>query len=156
MSSVAPVTPQFSPDPLQAAIAAVTGSPDPASVASSPQPASVLAFNALMAVGSADSAANSKTVGILSDLFGSSAQYVHEAVENMAPLLRIPSDFNFSNGTFSALDKVFPSLPNAVPSPMELFAAQIQVSQIQLAWQLTGKMIGTSVQGVNTLVNSQV
>jgi hypothetical protein len=39
---------------------------------------------------------------------------------------------------------------------MELFSAQVQASQIQLAWQLTGKLIGTSVQGFNTLVNSQV
>lgn len=157
MASIAPVSAQISPDPLQtAALAAATASPDPANVASSPQPVSVAAFNALMAGGGADAASTSKSVGILSDIFGSSAEQVSELEQNMAPLLRIPSDYNFSSGTFSALDKIFPSLPNAVPSPMELFAAQIQVSQTQLAWQLTGKMIGTSVQGFNTLVNSQV
>lgn len=157
MASIAPVTPQISPDPLQAAaLAAATASPDPANVASSPQPASVAAFNALMAGGAADVVSTSKSPGILSELFGFSAQHVSAPDQNTAPLLRIPSDYNFSSGTFSALDKIFPSLPNAVPSPMELFAAQVQVSQIQLAWQLTGKMIGTSVQGFNTLVNSQV
>lgn len=156
MASVAPVAPQISPDPLQAAVAALS-SPDPANASANiPQPASVVAFNALMAGGSADATSPRRTAGVLGDIFGSSAQAAGELAEDMAPLLRIPGDFHYSKGTFNALDQLFPSLPNSVPSPMELFTAQVQVSQIQLAWQLTGKMIGTSVQGFNTLVNSQV
>jgi hypothetical protein len=157
MASVAPVTPQISPDPLQAAVAALAASPDPANAATNiPQPASVAAFNALMAGGNTDRTSPGRTVGSLGDIFGSSAHSTGEVAEDMAPLLRIPGDFHYSKGTFNALDQLFPSLPNSVPSPMELFTAQVRVSQIQLAWQLTGKMIGTSVQGFNTLVNSQV
>lgn len=156
MVSIAPVAPQISPDPLQAAVAALASS-DPANVAANiPQPASVTAFNTLMAGGSADTASPGRTVGVLGDIFGSSAQANGEVPEDTAPLLRIPGEFHYSKGTFNALDQLFPSLPNSVPSPKELFTAQVQISQIQLAWQLTGKMIGTSVQGFNTLVNSQV
>jgi hypothetical protein len=157
MASVAPVAPQISPDPLQSAAAILASSPDPASAATNiPQPASVAAFNALISGGSTTPTSTSGTAGVLGDIFGSSANATGEVAEDMAPLLRIPGDFHYSKGTFNAIDQLFPSLPNSVPSPMELFTAQVQISQIQLAWQLTGKMIGTSVQGVNTLVNSQV
>ncbi|MFM8757936.1 MAG: hypothetical protein ACKODS_00090, partial [Methylophilaceae bacterium] len=139
-----------------AAVAALY-SPDPSyASANIPPPASVVDFNALIGSGSADANSPGRTVGVLGDIFGSSAQAAGEVPEDTAPLLRIPGEFHYSKGTFNALDQLFPSLPNSVPSPMELFTAQVQISQIQLAWQLTGKMIGTSVQGFNTLVNSQV
>lgn len=157
MASVAPVAPQVSPDPLQSAAAILASTPNPTNAATNiPQPASVAAFNALIAGGSADAASAERNIGVLGDIFGSSAQATGEVPEDTAPLLRIPGEFHYSKGTFNALDQLFPSLPNSVPSPMELFTAQVQISQIQLAWQLTGKMIGTSVQGFNTLVNSQV
>ena len=157
MAGIAPILSQPTPDPLQGALAAAATPNNPGvGSASNPPPASVAAFNALMGVDGADATHSAKPVGGLGSIFGSSAQPTGEVDEDMAPLLRIPGDFHYSRGTFSALDQLFPSLPNSVPSPMELFSAQVQASQIQLAWQLTGKLIGTSVQGFNTLVNSQV
>ena len=154
MATIASVVPQLPPDPLQGFLAASAN----AGVGSTTtaQPASVTAFNALMGIDGADATYSGIPVGGLGSIYGSSAQPTGALDEDMAPLLRIPGDFHYSRGTFNALDQLFPSLPNSVPSPMELFTAQVQASQIQLAWQLTGKLIGTSVQGFNTLVNSQV
>ena len=154
MAGVAPVLSQPTPDPLQSVLAASANT----GVGSTPNPppASVTAFNAMMGIDGADATHSGSPVGGLGSIFGSSAQPTGALDEDMAPLLRIPGDFHYSRGTFSALDQLFPSLPNSVPSPMELFTAQVQASQIQLGWQLTGKLIGTSVQGFNTLLNSQV
>jgi hypothetical protein len=154
MATIASVVPQLPPDPLQGFLAASANAG--VGSATNPPPASVVAFNALMGIDGADATYSGIPVGGLGSIFGSSAQPTGALDEDMAPLLRIPGDFHYSRGTFNALDQLFPSLPNSVPSPMELFTAQVQASQIQLAWQLTGKLIGTSVQGFNTLVNSQV
>ena len=154
MATIASVVPQLPPDPLQGFLAASANAG--VSSTTTAQPASVVAFNALMGIDGADATFSGSPVGGLGSIFGSSAQPTGALDEHMAPLLRIPGDFHYSRGTFNALDQLFPSLPNSVPSPMELFTAQVQASQIQLAWQLTGKLIGTSVQGFNTLVNSQV
>jgi hypothetical protein len=157
MATIASVVPQLPPDPLQGFFAAAATSANTGvGSATNPPPASVVAFNALMGIDGADGTYSGSPVGGLGSIFGSSAQPTGALDEDMAPLLRIPGDFHYSRGTFNALDQLFPSLPNSVPSPMELFTAQVQASQIQLAWQLTGKLIGTSVQGFNTLVNSQV
>jgi len=154
MATIASVVPQLPPDPLQSALAAAANTA--VDSATNPPPASVVAFNALMGIDGADGTYSGSPVGGLGSIFGSSAQPAGALDEDMAPLLRIPGDFHYSRGTFSALDQLFPSLPNSVPSPMELFTVQMMDSQIQLGWQLTGKLIGTSVQGFNTLVNSQV
>jgi hypothetical protein len=157
MATIASVVPQLPPDPLQGFFAAAATSANTGvGSTTTPPPASVTAFNSMMGIDAADATHSGSPVGGLGSIFGSSAQPAGALDEDMAPLLRIPGDFHYSRSTFNALDQLFPSLPNSVPSPMELFTAQVQASQIQLAWQLTGKLIGTSVQGFNTLVNSQV
>jgi len=157
MAGVAPVFSQPTPDPLQGAFAAAaTSSYSGVGSATNPPPASVAAFNSLLGIDSVDQAHASPPVGGLGSIFGTSAQPTGDVDEEMSPLLRIPGGFEYSRGTFRAIDQLFPSLPNSLPSPMELITAQAHASQIQLAWQFTGKLIGTSVQGFNTLVNSQV
>lgn len=88
--------------------------------------------------------------------FGNSAVESYPALANGTPLLEIPGNISYLPGTTAVLEKVFPSLPNQLPSPMEFLAAQLQLSQLQLSWQFTAKATGTVVQGVQSLVNSQV
>jgi type III secretion system YscI/HrpB-like protein len=144
---VTPITSPFSAASLAGVASAVA--PQPAA----PPPASVAAFNALMGT---DQSSHVQHAGLPGELFGTSATPDAEVVFDFAPALRIPKGFNYSTGALNTLDRIFPSLPGAVPSPTEMLSAQMRVSSIQLAWQLTGKLVGTSVQGFNSLVNSQV
>ena len=146
-SPVTPISSPFSAASL-AGVAASAATPPAA-----PPPASVAAFNALMGT---DQTSQVQHAGLPGELFGTSATPDAEVVFDFAPALRIPKGFNYSTGALNTLDRIFPSLPGAVPSPHEMLAAQMRVSSIQLAWQLTGKLVGTSVQGFNSLVNSQV
>ena len=144
---VTPITSPFSAASLAGVASAVA--PQPAA----PPPASVAAFNALMGT---DQSSHVQHAGLTGELFGTSATPDAEVVFDFAPALRIPKGFNYSTGALNTLDRIFPSLPGAVPSPTEMLSAQMRVSSIQLAWQLAGKLVGTSVQGFNSLVNSQV
>jgi type III secretion system YscI/HrpB-like protein len=146
-SPVSPITSPFSATSLAGVVATVSTPQAP------PPPASVAAFNALMGT---DQTSQVPHAGLPGELFGTSATPDAEVVFDFAPALRIPKGFNYSTGALNTLDRIFPSLPGAVPSPTEMLSAQMRVSSIQLAWQLTGKLVGTSVQGFNSLVNSQV
>jgi type III secretion system YscI/HrpB-like protein len=139
-----------------AAAASIAAQPDPSQATGSVPPASVAAFNALMAASGTPQAPVPVGGGLLGELFGTSATPHPSVAWDAAPILRIPDNFSYASGAARALDRIFPALPGALPSPHEMFAAQMQVSSIQLGWQLTGKLVGTSVQGFNTLVNSQV
>jgi type III secretion system YscI/HrpB-like protein len=144
---VTPISSPFSSASLAGVAAAAATQP------ASPPPASVTAFNALMGT---DQSSQVQHAGLKGELFGTSATPDAEVALDSAPALRIPNGFNYSTGALNTLDQIFPSLPGAVPSPHEMLAAQMRISFIQLAWQFTGKLVGTSVQGFNTLVNSQV
>jgi len=151
MASI-PAVPAVAPGAAAAVAAAAAVDPSQASA----PPASVAAFNALMAATGAPQDPAPAGAGLIGQLFGTSATPNADIAWDAAPVLRTPDIFNYTSGTANALDRIFPSLPGTLPSPHELFAAQIQISSIQLGWQLTGKLVGTSVQGFNTLVNSQV
>lgn len=88
--------------------------------------------------------------------FGNSALESYPALAEGTPLLEIPGNISYLPGTTAVLEKVFPSLANQIPTPMDFLAAQLQLSSIQLSWQFTAKATGTMVQGVQSLVNSQV
>jgi hypothetical protein len=90
------------------------------------------------------------------DLFGSSAVENRQPAKVNAPLLELPHQIDYLSGTTKALETILPTLPNHLPSPMDLLAAQLRISSIQLGWQFISKATGTAVQGVQTLVNSQV
>lgn len=115
------------------------------SVFSPPSSARVTAFESLI-----------NSDAIEGQIFGNSAIKASSDPSNVAPVFATPPLFDYLGGAMNSLDRMFPSLPSHIPSPSEMFSAQLQASATQLSWQLTGKLVGTSVQGLNTLVNSQV
>jgi len=117
------------------------------SIFTPPPAASVAAFEALM---------GTEASSLEGQIFGHSAMPGGAGTPDSAPIFKTPPLFDYLNGALSTLDRLHPSLPNRIPSATELTFAQLQASALQLSWQLTGKLVGTSVQGLNTLVNSQV
>lgn len=93
---------------------------------------------------------------MVEDLFGTSAVENREVAKVHAPLLDLPDNIDYLTGTTKVLETILPKLPNQLPSPMDLLAAQLRISSVQLGWQFISKATGTAVQGVQTLVNSQV
>lgn len=144
MATIDPISALFA-QATPATQASGTGAP-----ASSPSPSAVAAFQSVMDAPGGDS------IGLDKSLFGTSARGVDSPEVVATPLLKIPENIDYLSGTTRVLDKILPSLPNQVPSPMELLGAQLQISAIQLEWQFIAKATGTAVQGVQSLVNSQV
>jgi len=142
MASVSPISPQASPSH-------VAGS---SLVPPDPSVASVNAFQTAM-----DSPARAHGASLADNLFGNSSIPAESiAPTTAAPLLDIPNNMEYLPGTLHVLKSVLPSLPNGLPSPMDLLNAQLKVSSLQLEWQFIAKATGTAVQGVQSLVNSQV
>lgn len=119
--------------------------------ASPPQtasPAAVQAFQAAMAT-PADPA---NAV----ELFGNSAVDRISPAIVADPLLQLPENLDYLTGTVKTLETIFPTVPGQLPSPADLLGAQMRISAAQLEWQFIAKATGTAVQGVQSLVNSQV
>jgi hypothetical protein len=136
-------------DPISALLAQAAPAPMPVG-APDPSAAAVSAFQSAMDAPSADSLGLSKT------MFGTSAQAAESVDTVAAPMLHIPGNFEYLAGTVRTLESVLPTLPNSLPSPVELLSAQMKISAIQLEWQFIAKATGTAVQGIQSLVNSQV
>lgn len=136
-------------DPISSLLAQAAPSAAPVAT-STPSPAAVGAFQAAMDAPAGDS------FGLAQNLFGNSSRGVEAPGMVGAPILEIPENFEYLPGTVRTLEKILPDLPNALPSPVDLLAAQMKISAIQLEWQFIAKATGTAVQGVQTLVNSQV
>lgn len=144
MASVAPVAPQVAPSHVAA----------PSLLPPDPSTAAVNAFQTAM-----DTPATTHRpygASLADNLFGNSSIPVESINATDAPLLDIPDNMEYLSGTINVLKSVFPSLPNSLPSPMDLLSAQLQVSALQLQWQFIAKATGTAVQGITSLVNSQV
>ena len=120
--------------------------PDPATA--SPPSAAVSAFQSAMNAPHAP--------GMAEELFGTSATQNRPASRVDAPLLELPQHLEYLKGTTRVLETILPTLPNQLPSPMALLSAQLTISAAQLEWQFIAKATGTAVQGVQSLVNSQV
>jgi hypothetical protein len=135
-------------DPISALLAQAAPS-SPAVGFPSPSAASVGAFQAAMDAPSGDA------TGLAQSLFGTSVRGVEPPELVAAPILKVPDNIEYLPGTIRTLEAVFPDLP-ALPSPVELLSAQMKISAIQLEWQFIAKATGTAVQGVQSLVNSQV
>lgn len=136
-------------DPISALFAQATAAPQAygaSSQLSTPSASSVSAFQSAM----------DAPMALSSELFGNSAIENYPTSKVAAPLLDIPQNIDYLAGTTRVLDKILPSLPNQLPSPMDLLGAQLRISAIQLEWQFIAKATGTAVQGVQSLVNSQV
>lgn len=118
----------------------------------SPSAAAVGAFQSAMSAPDA----SGDTAAFLGSIFGNSAVGVESPEMVAAPILKIPGNFEYLPGTVRTLESVLPSLPESLPSPVELLSAQMKISAIQLEWQFLAKATGTAVQGVQSLVNSQV
>ena len=136
-------------DPISALLAQASPASAPVGATASPSAAAVGAFQSAMESPQGDSIVLGKS------LFGTSARGVESPEMVAAPILRIPENFEYLPGTIRTLEKVFPDLPS-LPSPVELLSAQMKISAIQLEWQFIAKATGTVVQGVQSLVNSQV
>jgi hypothetical protein len=136
-------------DPISALLAQASPATPSVGPATSPSAAAVGAFQSALDSPQGDS------IGLGKSLFGTSARGVESPEVVAAPMLKIPENFDYLPGTISTLESVLPSLP-ALPSPVELLAAQMKISAIQLEWQFIGKATGTVVQGIQSLVNSQV
>lgn len=143
MASVAPISPQAAPGH----VAAAHVPPDPSA-------AVVNAFQTAM--DSPATAHRPHGASLADNLFGNSSIPVESINATAAPLLDIPDNMEYLPGTLNVLKSVLPSLPNSLPSPMDLLSAQLKVSSLQLEWQFIAKATGTAVQGVQSLVNSQV
>jgi len=137
MASVAPIS-------AQSFVHAVGAAQNPAT----PSPSAVDAFQSAMH--------GAHGTSLAENLFGNSSMPVESIGSVGAPLLNIPDNIEFLPGTLNVLKAVLPSLPNSLPSPMDLLSAQLKVSSLQLEWQFIAKATGTAVQGVQSLVNSQV
>jgi hypothetical protein len=135
-------------DPISALFAQATTA-SPAVGAPSPSAAAVSAFQSAMDAPSGDA------TGLASSLFGTSVRGVEPPEFVAAPILKVPENIEYLPGTVRTLESIFPELPT-LPSPVELLSAQMQISAIQLEWQFIAKATGTVVQGVQSLVNSQV
>lgn len=139
MASVDPISSLFA---QAAPVSQAVGAP-------SPSAAAVSAFQAAMDSPSGDA------TGLASSLFGTSVRSVESPEMVAAPILKVPDNIEYLSGTVRTLETVFPDLPT-LPSPVELLSAQMTISAIQLEWQFVAKATGTVVQGVQSLVNSQV
>ena len=137
-------------DPISALLAQATPATAPVGATASPSAAAVGAFQAAMDSPDGDS------IGLGKSLFGTSAFGVESPEMVAAPILKIPGNFEYLPGTVRTLESVLPTLPQSLPSPVELLSAQMKISAIQLEWQFIAKATGTVVQGVQSLVNSQV
>jgi len=137
MASIAPIS-------AQPATVASSAAQNPAT----PNPSAVDAFHSAMHGAHGPSLAE--------NLFGNSSMPAGSIGSVGAPLLDIPNNMEYLTGTLNVLKSVLPSLPNSLPSPMDLLNAQLKVSSLQLEWQFIAKATGTAVQGVQSLVNSQV
>jgi hypothetical protein len=100
--------------------------------------------------------ATGEEIGLAQNLFGDSSKGVELPDSVAAPILKVPENFEYLPGTVRTLESILPSLPNSLPSPMELLSAQLKISTIQLEWQFIAKATGTVVQGIQSLVNSPV
>jgi hypothetical protein len=90
------------------------------------------------------------------ELFGTLATDRTKPASVADPLLRLPSHLDYLTGTIKTLETIFPTVPGQLPSPTDLLGAQMLISAAQLEWQFIAKATGTAVQGVQSLVNSQV
>lgn len=92
----------------------------------------------------------------IDNLFGTSdaASGTAAASSSIAPMLQTPPNLIGAAGLSEVLGGVLPT--SGVPSPFELLRAQVQLVETQLGWQFTAKLAGTSVTGIQTLLNSQV
>jgi hypothetical protein len=90
------------------------------------------------------------------ELFGTLATDRTKPASVADPLLRLPSNLDYLTGTIKTLETIFPTVPGQLPSPTDLLGAQMLISAAQLEWQFIAKATGTAVQGVQSLVNSQV
>lgn len=136
-------------DPISALLAQASPATVPVAGSASPSTAAVGAFQSALDSPHGDS------IGLGKSLFGSSARGVETPEIVGAPLLKIPENFEYLPGSIRTLESVLPTLPT-LPSPVELLSAQMKISAIQLEWQFIAKATGTAVQGVQSLVNSQV
>ena len=136
-------------DPISALLAQASPAAAPVGGTTAPSSASVAAFQSAMDAPSSDA------IGLGKSLFGSSARGVESPEVVTAPILEIPENFEYLPGTVRTLETILPQLPS-LPSPVDLLSAQMKISAIQLEWQFIAKATGTAVQGVQSLVNSQV
>jgi len=90
------------------------------------------------------------------ELFGNSAVDRTSPAIVADPLLQLPENLDYLTGTVNTLETIFPTVPGQLPSPADLLGAQMRISAAQLEWQFIAKATGTAVQGVQSLVNSQV
>ena len=139
-------------DPVSSSVAAPAVAGVPSAPASAPSPVAVAAFQSAM---SAPTAADGGGI-LASQLFGDAAKNVEGPGIVAAPMLNVPEEIQYLPGTMRTLESILPSVKNGLPSPVDLLSAQMQVSAIQLEWQFIAKATGTVVQGVQSLVNSQV
>ena len=139
-------------DPVSSSVAAPAVAGVASAPASTPSPDAVGAFQAAMS-----SPTSADGGGMLaSQLFGDVAKGVDAPGNVAAPMLNVPEEIQYLSGTIRTLESILPSVKNGLPSPVDLLSAQMQVSAIQLEWQFIAKATGTVVQGVQSLVNSQV
>lgn len=136
-------------DPISALFAQAAPAAGAVGPTVSPSAAAVGAFQSAMDSSPVDS------IGLGKSLFGTSARGVESPEVVGAPILKIPENFEYLPGTVRTLESIFPTLPS-LPSPVDLLSAQMKISAIQLEWQFIAKATGTAVQGVQSLVNSQV
>lgn len=139
-------------DPISALLAQATS---PAQSFGTIAPATNPSVSSVVAFQSAMDAPGGESIGLGKSLFGTSARGVESPEMVAAPILKIPGNFEYLPGTVRTLESVLPTLPS-LPSPVDLLSAQMKISAIQLEWQFIAKATGTAVQGVQSLVNSQV
>lgn len=132
----------------QAAQPSGLGASLPLPAPAAPAPAAVSAFQSAMSAPNA--------TGMAEELFGTSASANRPVAQVEAPLLELPHNLDYLKGTTKVLETILPTLPNQLPSPMALLSAQLSISAAQLEWQFIAKATGTAVQGIQSLVNSQV
>lgn len=137
MTPLTPVGPLF----------AQAGSPQ-AAYNPTPSSASVAAFQTALA--------NPLSPSMQAEWFGNATIDPYHTAAPSAPVIELPEGLSYLRGTTAALEKILPAVSHGLPSPTELLAAQLQISSIQLGWQFISKATGTAVQGVQSLVNSQV
>lgn len=139
-------------DPVSSSVASPAVAGVASAPASTPSPDAVGAFQAAM---SAPTSADGGGI-LASQLFGDAAKNVEGPGTVAAPMLNLPEEIEYLSGTLRTLESILPAVKDGLPSPVDLLSAQMQVSAIQLEWQFIAKAIGTVVQGVQSLVNSQV
>lgn len=138
-------------DPVSALFAQASPASAPVAL-SNPSTASVAAFQSAMAA----PAPAGEHFGLSQAIFGDSTKGIESPETVAAPILKVPENFEYLPGTVRTLETILPTLPNSLPSPIDLLSAQMKISAIQLEWQFIAKATGTVVQGVQSLVNSQV